>query len=69
MKRFLPILLLLALCQASCTTPEGQALSRVALAGGIGYLEGGKMGAIAGAAFEARRFTSAKNPPAKPITP
>ncbi len=56
----LPILLILALCQASCTTPEAQSLRRVAIAGGIGYLEGGKVGAIAGAAAEARKLTSAK---------
>lgn len=68
MNRFLLPLLLLALCQASCTTAEAQAVRRVALAGGLGYLEGGKVGAIAGAAAEVRRLTSAKNPPAKPIT-
>ena len=70
----LPILLLafgllLALFHVSCTTPEAQALRRVAIAGGIGYLEGGKVGAIAGAANAARLLTSAKNPPAKRITP
>lgn len=70
----LPILLLafgllLALFHVSCSTPEAQSLRQIALAGGIGYLEGGKVGAIAGAAGEVRRLTSAKNPPAKPITP
>lgn len=53
----------------SCTTPERQAVRRVTLAGGIGYLEGGKVGAIAGAVGEVRKLTSAKNPPAKPILP
>lgn len=66
---FLLCLLLLCCLLFSCTTPEAQAVRQIALAGGIGYLEGGKVGAIAGAANAARRLTSAKNPTAKRITP
>lgn len=69
MKTYLLPILLLALFHVSCTTPEAQAMRQIALAGGIGYLEGGKVGAITGAAAAARRLTSAKNPPAKPIAP
>lgn len=68
MKTFLlPILiaifgLLLMLFHISCSAPEAQAVRQIVVAGGLGYLEGGKAGAITGVAVEARRMTSDKQP-------
>ncbi len=62
-------------CEGTKLTPQialNDAIS-VAAAGGIGYLEGGKVGAVVGmTAAEAsnlRRLTAAKNPPRKSINP
>jgi hypothetical protein len=72
------LLLLSILALASCTTAERQTLAanaeKDALAAGVGYLGGGKAGALAGlsvqelANLKAMR-TAAKNPPAQSVNP
>jgi tRNA A37 threonylcarbamoyladenosine modification protein TsaB len=54
-------LFLLVSTLSSCTVQDSSNVKRIAVAGGVGYLTGGKAGAISAAAAEFGR-TSAKSP-------
>jgi tRNA A37 threonylcarbamoyladenosine modification protein TsaB len=54
-------LILVVSTLSSCTVQDSSDVKRIAVAGGVGYLTGGKAGAISAAAAEFGR-TSAKSP-------
>jgi len=69
------LLLFLTSCSDTRITPRViiSDVNSIAIAGALGYLEGGKAGAIIGASTteinNLKRLTSAKNPPPKPVNP
>lgn len=73
MKSLLFSLIFLPACVGNKLTPKifANDIKNVALAGGMGYLQGGKAGAVIGMtvaeAANLKRLTSAKNP--KKVTP
>jgi len=58
--KYLSLILVVSIL-SSCTVQDSSNVKRIAVAGGVGYLTGGKAGAISAATAEFGR-TSAKSP-------